>query len=192
METDRLKDTHLMNHEKGLHERTLLIGCQKSILREELLQKAKDTVDIFLADMDAKMTHKNENLYLHCNLLIRRTVDTKLEEFIKTVHAMEADIASAYEIFENKCQPILDRTLPIPIAIRERSTELLHEYDDKSDQYNKETTTVFKYEQQIGRAVSAMLANQDPEISRVLVWSNTVLIFVSTLKGTQKKKSWIL
>ena len=128
-------------------------------------KKAKETVELFLADMDKKMNStKNGDLYLHCNLLIRRTVDIKLEEFVETVHAMEADIASAYEIFETKYHPILERTLPVPAAIRQKSTELLHEYDDDSDHYNQETTTVFEYERQIGCAVLALLANQDPEI----------------------------
>ena len=149
--------------ETGLDERRLMIGSDKSFLREELLEKAKDTVENFLADMDAKII-ENDNLYLHCNLLIRTTIDTKLEEFIQTIQTMESDIASAYDIFENKCYPIMAEKIAVPAPILARSQELLHENDVDSDQYNKETTTVFEYERQIGRAVSFMLADEDPEI----------------------------
>ena len=87
--------------EKGLHERRLLIGYEKSILREKLLQKAKDTVDTFLSDLDEKIK-SNGNLYIHCNLLIRNTVDTKLEEFITTVDNIRSEMDTAYDIFEHK------------------------------------------------------------------------------------------
>ena len=87
--------------EKGLHERQLLINYEKSFLREKLLQNAKDTVDTFLSDMDEKI-NSNGNLYIHCNLLIRNTVDTKLEEFITTVDNMRSEMDTAYDIFEHK------------------------------------------------------------------------------------------
>ena len=149
--------------EMGLYERQLLISSDISILREELLQKAKDTVDTFLADMDEKMnTNKNGNLYIHCNQLICKTIDTKLEELIETVDEIKSDIASAYDIFEKKCYPIMDGKLPIPAPILARSKELLHEDEDEPDKYNK-ARTVTDYEEQIGCAVNFMLDDVNPK-----------------------------
>ena len=91
-------------------------------------------------------------------------MDVKLKEFIKTVDEIRSEIATAYDVFEKKCHPIMDRKLPIPAAIRKKSMELLHEYEfEESDRNITETITVFKYEKQIRRAVMHMLADQDPK-----------------------------
>lgn len=136
-----------MHHEKDFHERQMLI------LREELLQKAKDTIDVFLLDTDekSKSTEKGGHLYNNCKVLIRKTVETKLEDLMKTIDAMRSEMAAAYEILETKCCPIMDQNIPIPAAIQQKSMELLR----------KETTTVFKYERQIRRAVMHMLADEN-------------------------------
>ena len=80
METGRGKD---------LDVRSYIIDVFKMNVRHDLLEKTKNTVDTFLADMDHKI--KQNSLYLHHNVLIRNTLDTQLEAFIKTVHAMESE-----------------------------------------------------------------------------------------------------
>ena len=147
--------------EKDLDQRSHIIDVFKMNVRHDLLEKAKNTVDTFLADMNHKI--KQNSLYLHHNVLLRNTLDTQLEALIKTVHAMESEIATAYDVFENKCHPIMEGNIPIPAPIQKLSTEILHEYPCESDKYNKETITVFTYEEQIRRAVIHMLADQDPD-----------------------------
>ena len=117
---------------------TLLVGATNDsalLLRHDFLTQGRQAVEDFLADLEDTINHDQDR-----HLLLRNEIDSKIRKLMVTVNEMKAEIALSHTVFTTRCQPILERTLPLPAPIIDVSNGLLRllegERKDDDDYYD--------------------------------------------------------
>ena len=116
------------NAETGSTEPFAVVIAAAINRRHELLTRGQETADTFFSELEDRI---NDTAWHH--ILIQNEIDTKLEKLMGTIDAMQLDLMRVYDVFEKRCQPIVDRTVPVPAAILNKSNELLLLDDDADD-----------------------------------------------------------
>ena len=150
---------------------TLLVGATNDsalLLRHEFLTQGRQAVEDFLAELEDTINHDQDQ-----HLLLRNEIDSKIRKLMATVNEMKAQITTSHTVFTTRCQPILERTLPLPASIINKSDTLLRllegeeNDDDNDDNYYDvegekltETLTVTQFDMVISDTIEYIL--RDP------------------------------
>ena len=153
-----------MNKEKKWNAAYYTVTAIELNRRQELLKKTKAKVHDLLSDIEEKIHNKE---YQH--ILIRNELDTMLERIMVNVDELQYITDYLYEEFTETCQPLIDRTNPIPVAVRNKSDELLtgafdenyfeddYEYEDENIH---ERVTLTKFEDKLQNVVYGYLSDE--------------------------------
>ena len=154
------------NAETGSTEPFAVVIAAETNRRHELLTRGQETADAFFRELEDRI---NDKAWHH--ILIQNEIDTKLEKLMETIDAMTLDLVRVYDVFEKRCQPIVDRTLPVPAAILNKSNELLllddaddddDNDDDDGTRMSSTKTTVTEFEAAILHLTKIMMNDKTP------------------------------